>query len=261
MTRRILVAAIAAVLSTAAVPAQTPGAPPPPPPAPKMDLPSGDSVLKRYVEATGGAKAYDAVKTQVSTGTLTMAAQGITGSIKIYTAVPAKSYSVVDIQNVGKIEDGSDGKIAWEVSGMMGSRIKTGDEAAADIRSSAMDLHTNWKKYYKTAEVTGIDTVGGKACYKVVLTPFDGAAETQWYDKETSLLVKEATTLNMPMGTIPAEITVSDYRKNGDLLLPFHVTTAMGEQQFEIALDKIDLNVAIPDSRFDTPADIKVLQK
>jgi outer membrane lipoprotein-sorting protein len=74
-------------------------------------------------------------------------------------------------------------------------------------------------------------------------------------------MVKEATTLNMPMGTIPAEVTVSDYRKDGDLLLPFHVTTAMGEQQFEIALDKIELNAEIPDSRFDIPAEIKALQK
>jgi hypothetical protein len=242
---------------------QTTPAPAPPstPLAPKTDLPSAESVMQRFLDATGGAKAYDAVKTQVSSGTFSMPAQGITGTIKIYTAAPAKSYSVVDIQNVGKIEDGCDGKIAWETSGMMGSRIKTGDEAAADLRASAMDIHTNWKKYYKSAVVAGTDTIDGKTCYRVVMTPNEGAPETDWYDKDSGLLLKEAATYNTPMGDVPVEISVSDYRKEGDLLIPFHTSNKLASQVFEIVLDKVELNPDIPDGRFELPAEIKALRK
>jgi zinc protease len=261
MKRRMILAVITALLPAAFLAAQTPSAPPPPPPAPKADLPSGEDVLKHFVDATGGAKAYDAVKTQISSGTFSMPAQNITGSIKIYAAAPAKSYSIVDIQNVGKVEDGTDGKIAWEVSGMMGSRIKTGDEASADFRSSAMDLHTNWKKYYKSATVDGTDNLNGKTCYRVVMMPIDGSAETAWFDKDSGLLLKQSATINTPMGNVPTEVSVSDYRKQGELLLPFHITTSMASQQFEIVLDKVELNPDIPDSRFDLPAEIKALQK
>src|SRR5271154_6347012 len=110
------------------------------------DLPAGEQILQRFVDATGGAAAYDAVKNSVATGTFSIAAAGIKGPITIYSAFPDKTYALVEIPGVGKMEEGSDGKIAWENSAMQGPRIKIGDEAAAAIRDGALDAHTNWKK-------------------------------------------------------------------------------------------------------------------
>ena len=229
--------------------------------APKADLPSADSIINHYIQATGGKAAYDAVKTEVATGSFNIKAAGISGTIKIYQAAPAKGYAVVDIPGVGKMEEGTDGNIAWENSAIQGARIKTGDEAAAAIRESAMDAHTDWKKYYKTAEVTGTDVIDGKTCYKVLMTPMKGAAETDYYDKDSGLLVKQSATYDTPMGKIPMEVIMTDYHKQGEILLPFHMEQHLAGQQFETVLDKFEFNVDVPDSRFALPEAIKALQK
>jgi hypothetical protein len=229
--------------------------------APKADLPSADSIMQRYIQVTGGKTAYDAVKTEVATGSFNIKAAGISGTIKMYQAAPAKGYAVVDIPGVGKMEEGTDGNIAWENSAIQGARIKTGDEAAAAIREGAMDAHTDWKKYYKSAEVTGTETIDGKTCYKVLMTPLKGAVETDYYDKDSGLLIKQSATYDTPMGKIPMEVIMSDYHKQGDFLLPFHMDQHMAGQQFETVLDKFDFNVDIPDSRFALPDAIKALQK
>jgi zinc protease len=227
----------------------------------KSPTPTGDTVLQHFVDATGGKTAYDAVKTRISTGTFTLTGKGINGSYKLYQAAPAKAYAVIDIQGVGKIEDGTDGKVAWELSAMTGARIKTDEEAAAEFRDAALDAHTNWKGYYKSAEVTGSDSVGDKSCWKVVMTPNKGAPETDWFDKTSGLLLKESAITETPMGKIPVDADYSDYRKQGDILLPFKVTQTVAGQQYEIALDKVELNVDIPDSRFAIPAEIRALEK
>ncbi len=259
MKASLLLSLFAAITLHAQAPAASPAAPAAP--SGKADLPSADSVLQRYVQVTGGKAAYDAVKTEVATGAFNIKAAGISGTIKIYQALPAKGYAVVDIPNVGKMEEGTDGTIAWENSAIQGARIKTGDEASAAIRESAMDAHTNWKKYYKSAEVTGIETVDGKTCYKVLMTPLSGAPETDYYDKDSGLLIKQSATYDTPMGKIPMEVTMSDYRKQGDFLLPFHMEQHMAGQEFETVIDKFDFNPDIPDSRFALPDSIKALQK
>jgi len=225
------------------------------------DLPSADSILQRYIDVTGGAKAYDSIKTEVATGTFTMAAAGIKGTITSYSSAPNLAYAVIDLAGVGKLEEGTDGKIAWENSALQGARIKSGDEAADTLLEAAMDLHTNWKKYFKSAEVTGTEEVQGKLCYKVLVTPFQGAPDTRFYEKDSGLLVKEAGTHDSQMGKVPAERLIGDYRKQGDLLIPFHTTESVAGQSFETQLDKVELNVPIPASRFAVPAEVQALRK
>lgn len=230
-------------------------------PGAKATQPTADTVLQHFVDATGGKAAYDAVKTRVSTGTFTLTGKGINGAIKIYQAAPAKAYTVVDIEGVGKQEDGNDGKTVWELSSMTGARIKTGEEAASELRNSALDAHTNWKSYYKSAEVVGSENIGDKSCWKLVMTPNQGSPETDWFDKTTGLLVRESATMDTPMGKIPVSADYSDYRKQGDLTLAFKLTQTVAGQEFEIALNKVELNADIPANRFDLPADILALQK
>jgi len=227
----------------------------------KAVIPSAETVLQHFIDATGGKAAYDAVKTRVSTGTFSLTGKGINGSYKMYQALPAKAYAVLDIEGVGKTEDGTDGKIAWEMSAMTGARIKTGPEAATEIRDGALDAHTNWKSYYKSADVAGSDMVGDKSCWKVVLTPNEGEPENNWFDKTSGLLLRESATLDTPMGKIPVEADYTDYRKQGDILLPFKLTQTVAGQQFEIVLNKVELNVEVPVSRFNIPAEIQALQK
>jgi hypothetical protein len=47
----------------------------------KPDLPTADTVLNQYIEATGGRAAYEKLKNRVSTGTIELPAANIKGTI------------------------------------------------------------------------------------------------------------------------------------------------------------------------------------
>jgi hypothetical protein len=229
-------------------------------PIAKVDLPSAESLLSNYVDVTGGAKAYEEVKTVSATGTFSMASAGISGQMKAYSAWPNKSYAIIEIPGVGNIEEGTTGDMAWENSALQGARIKSGDEAAAVIRESALDLHINWKNYYQSARTIGVEDVDGKPAYKVLMTPKDGAPESVYFDKTSGLIVKQTAVYDTPMGKIPTEVNIGDYRQQGNLKMPFLVRQHVAGQDFEMKMDKVTLNAEIPASRFDPPAEVKALQ-
>ena len=72
----------------------------------------------------------------MATGTVDFAAQGIKGTLMRYAADPDKSYAVVEIEGIGKIETGTGGGIAWEKSLISGPRILSGDEKAQALREN-----------------------------------------------------------------------------------------------------------------------------
>ena len=67
------------------------------------ELPSADSVIDRYIEATGGAAAYEARKSDISRGTMTIGAAGITGQLEIHTR-PGLQHTKLELPNIGVIE-------------------------------------------------------------------------------------------------------------------------------------------------------------
>src|SRR5579859_2200501 len=83
-------------------------------------LPTGEAILDKYIEVTGGKAAYEKKVTEVTTGTLEFTGKGVKAHITSYQAAPNKSYSVVEIEGIGKMEEGADGTVAWERSAIKG---------------------------------------------------------------------------------------------------------------------------------------------
>src|ERR1700733_10541701 len=91
------------------------------------DGPSGESLLQRYIDKSGGAEAYARAKNMALSGTVEMAAQNIKGTVSIFEE-GEKSYTSMDFAGIGKIEGGFDGETAWENSALQGPRVLEGDE-------------------------------------------------------------------------------------------------------------------------------------
>ena len=223
------------------------------------DLPKAETILDKYVEVTGGKAAYQKLHSQMETGTFEMSAAGIKGAVTSYHAAPDLVYTEIVLEGIGKITDGSDGKVAWANSAMQGPRVKEGPERAQAMQAARFNGELNWREVYKTAETTGIEAVDGKDCYKVVLTPAEGSAVTHFYDKESGLLTKISLITQSPMGEVPADSFTSDYRKEGDILMPHKVRQSVAGQEFTITIDTVKFNPEIPKNRFDLPDEIKAL--
>ncbi|MDQ6698752.1 MAG: hypothetical protein M3Z36_01045, partial [Acidobacteriota bacterium] len=109
-------------------------------------LPKGEAVLDKYVEATGGKAAYAKVHNSITKGRMEIVGQGVKGDLTVYSAEPSKMYSVFEIDGVGKIEEGTDGTVAWSLSALQGARVKEGEEKAVALRSANFNNHVHWKE-------------------------------------------------------------------------------------------------------------------
>ena len=90
------------------------------------DLPKAETILDKFIDATGGKAAYQKIHNEMTTGAMTIAANGISGTLTVYHAEPDKSYTEINIEGVGKLMEGTDGKVAWSLSAIQGPHVKEG---------------------------------------------------------------------------------------------------------------------------------------
>jgi hypothetical protein len=221
------------------------------------DLPSGESLIRKCIESEGGDKAIERAQTAVMTGTVELTGHNISGPLEIYQQGD-KSYTVIELPGIGKIEEGFDGAVAWESNMLQGPRVKDGEELEAAKRSSRMSVLGGWKDYYKSAVTVGSEDINGKPAWKVTMTPITGTRAEQFYfDRESGLLVKMTQTLPTAMGDIPVEMTIGDYRDVDGIQTPFLMTQGAMGQNMALHIDKVTYNADIPTGKFDLPADVK----
>jgi hypothetical protein len=221
------------------------------------DLPKAETILDHSTEVTGGKAAYAKIHSQVVNGSMEI--NGMKGTSTTYKQMPDKTYTEVNFQGLGKITEGSDGKVAWSNSAMQGPHLKEGEEKEMALLMAKFDSTSGWRDLFPKVETVGAETIDGKECYKLLLTPKVGKPITQYYDKSTGLMVKMAMTVKSPMGEVSVESMADDYRKDGDILSPHKMTNKMMGMQFVITIDKVDYNAEIPASKFDIPDEIKAL--
>jgi len=222
-------------------------------------LPKAESILDRYIEVTGGKAIYEMRKNEMSVAKLEMPAQGIKGTMTAFAAAPDKVYTTMELEGVGKIEAGVSNGIAWEKSFMTGPRLREGSEKVDSMRDATFNSPLLWRKLYKKVETVGAETVNGDECYKIELTPPEGAVETAWYSKKSGLIVKRARVAKSPMGEIPVEFITLDYREFNGLLMPTKVVQKAAGAEFMITLESVRVNEKFGADRFEPPAEIKAL--
>jgi outer membrane lipoprotein-sorting protein len=225
------------------------------------DLPKGEVVLDKYIEVTGGKAAYAKLHSETTAGTMEFKAMGLKGKMTAYAAEPDLRYTEIIIDGIGKIQEGSNGEVAWGMSAVQGPRIKDGDEKAETLLQAKFNPELMWRDLFKSAETVGTESIDGKDCYKVVLTPKSGSPMTKWYDKESGLLLKMSLTAKTPMGDIQSDTIYSDYRKEGELLVPHKVLSHVATMEFVMTIDSVQQNAEIPKGKFEIPDEVKALMK
>jgi outer membrane lipoprotein-sorting protein len=225
------------------------------------DLPKADTILDKYLEVTGGKAAYAKLHSQSSTGVMELSAMGLKGKMVAYHAEPDRSLVEVTIEGVGKMTEGTGGETAWSVNSMQGPRVKDGAERSQALLNARFNSELHWKDLYPHVETEGIEAIDGKDCYKVVLTPKSGNPVTRWYDKESGLLVKTRTKANTAMGEIEADTILSDYRKEGEILMAHKMVQHAASFEMAVTLESVQHNPEIPKEKFEQPDEIKALAK
>jgi hypothetical protein len=220
------------------------------------DLPSAESLLDRFVEVTGGEAAYAARTSEIARGTVEMPAMGLKGTLVRYAAEPDQYLVVMEIPGIGKVLSGVKDGVAWEMSDLMGARTKTGVERGEALREARFNANAAWRDLYPKVETAGEESVDGEDCYKVVMTPAEGAPETLYLSKKTGLGVKMTVIASTQMGDIPAEMLFTNYKDFGGILTPSRIVNRTAGQEIVLTIQSVEANPVIPAGQFDLPAEV-----
>ena len=215
--------------------------------------PTGAALMEKNVAGSGGA-AWLKVNSFIAQGTVSVPAQGITGTVEIQAKSPDRFAMKQSIKGIGDSSSGFDGKVGWSKDPFSGQRVLAGSELAALKAQASLSLRpAQWKSVYSKAEVLGSVKVAGEPAFKVRLTPKVGNLETQYFDAKTGLQVRSDQTVETPNGKIAVESYFSDYRTVGGIKMAFKIRQLAGPTEAIIQLTDVKVNAPVEDSAFAQP--------
>lgn len=228
--------------------------------APAQDaLPPADELIDRYVEAIGGREAVLSKEGSRSTGTFSMPAVGIEGSMEVLTATePTRILSRVEIPGLGLILNGYDGEVGWSVDPNLGPRLLEGGELDALVEGSSHESTLRDASLFQSRETVEKTEMNDQACYKVHLVWNSGRETYDCYSEETGLIVASMATQESPMGSLEAVTLISDYEDFGGVMTPTRMTQqVMGQEQL-FTIDSVEYTDLGPEA-FEPPEAIQAL--
>lgn len=221
-----------------------------------LSQPSAREILDRYVQVTGGAAAYHKVQNENLRGEITY--EGRDDKVEMTSLTTRAGQQVVNLNlPSGNEMHGISNGLAWEDTSFSGPRILDGREKQYFLRQQA--LFYSALPVPDAAELAGTEQIGDANCYKLVLRTKDFEPETRWYDQNTGLLTRMIEYGVRNGKPCPLEITFGDYRKSGDLLIPFLVTLKQEGQTARVQIQKAIYNDNLPPAAFEPPATVRKL--
>lgn len=231
--------ALALALAAARVPAQT-----------------VDDIVKRHVEARGGAARLRAVESLRLTGTMQLGEVSAPFVLELKRPNRMRTEFVVHGQTGVRAFDGEH---AWERLPLPGETPRPmGPDEAAEARAQAdVDLSPLVDAAAKgwSVELVGRDRLPGGETWKLVVRGREGPPRTIHVDARTHLVVR---TLDVrPVDGKPVEMVteVSDYRPQGGLVFPhlIEVGPRGTPERQRLVIERVEVNPALDASRFAMP--------
>lgn len=216
---------------------------------------TGEQVLDKYVEVTGGKAAYEKLKTRRMKAAMEIPGAPVKPTMEIFQKAPNLHLQLVAIPEMGMEQSrGFDGKIAWSKDPMQGVRVLEGKEASAMKDETPFNVEIRWREVYKEAKNLGRKTIDGTDGYEIELTPKEGGnPTTSFYDATSFLLIHQTKTQETPQGKMTSKISMSDYKDVDGIKIPFTMTISGGPQKVIMKIQEVKHNEEMPDSKFAKP--------
>lgn len=221
----------------------------------KAELPTGEEVLARYVEATGGREAYRSLRCVAVRGTGTSWGRPVT--FRQFAAAPCRCYMRMRFDTGHTMEFGTDGGTVWQIA-YGHAEVFAGIERDNFLNDAYLLEDIRWRDVYRKIECTGAAEFEGHPCHVVVLTPHRGTAKTRYFDMQTHLAIGEQSVYRASDGRdLPVRRVYGNYRRFGAFRIPTRLITTTDDYETVIRIDTIEINADIPESRFELPRKVR----
>lgn len=244
MLRKNLTFAVAALLAFTAAAA-----------ADEMTL---DEVLAMNLEARGGAEKIADMDTARITGTMTVG-PGMDAPFTIEWKRPGKVRVEFTFQGQQGIQ-AYDGETGWLLMPFMGQtepeQMSTEDTRQLAEQADFEGPLVNYEDKGNEVEYLGSEDIEGTPAHKLKVTRPSGDSSYLYLDAEYGLEIKEQGKRTTRGQEVEYETTYGDYKEVDGRMFPFsqEVSVAGAPEAQVMTFDTIELNVDIPDSRFEMPA-------
>jgi outer membrane lipoprotein-sorting protein len=225
---------------------------------------TADDIIEKHIAATGGRAAYGKITSRQASGaiTLTTPVGELAGTIELYSKKPNKSRTLIKLDltalGAGQVvsDQRFDGTTGYVMDSIQGNRTIEGGQLDAMRNGSFPSPLLNYKDLGATVALGSREKIDGKDAYVLTMTPKAGPATRVFIDAESFMLVRTATTLNVPQlgGDIEQVVDFSDFRDVDGIKVPFRTKSSNPAQTVVATMTSITHNAAIDDATFSKPA-------
>jgi hypothetical protein len=217
----------------------------------RIDLPSADDVIEKYIKAVGGAAAVQNVSSRVETGTVTFGV-GPGFPIEILSKSPFRQAMIVHLAP-GDSSTVFDSQNGWFRSPAGPVR----DMPQADIEGAKLDADLqfpiNVKKTFQELKVIRTERFSDHDAILLFAMNSSGPPLELYFDRQTGLLLRQLRFGWSPLGLNPTQIDYGDYKTFDGVQVPLHLVITRPNRTLDIHLLQVTQNVHVDDAKFARP--------
>jgi zinc protease len=208
---------------------------------------TAEKVVAKYIDAIGGAKKLQAIKSVKATYKASF--QG--NEVLMITTKKEPMKNLVEIQMGGQTMQKivSDGKNVGIFQMGQATPVSDKDKESALLGAALVEelaIPTLGAKL----TLQGVEDVDGKSTYAVEIALPKGEKQMHYYDTETGLKVQTVTTGEGPQGPVTQAIKFYDYKDYNGIMMPSWFTLPFGPMTMKFEAQAVDVNPKVDDAIF-----------
>lgn len=222
-----------------------------------QDLPPAREIVDRYVAAIGGEAAVRSHDTWKATGSFSVPASGLTGTLEAFQA-PGRIFARITVPGIGELLRGYDGEVGWSINPLEGPRILDGIELATMREEASRGSTLRDSSVVASLETLEKATMNEQECWKVKVVWKSGRETRDCYSTASGLLIATEGRTTTPMGEIDYTTEVHDYRTFGEMKIATRVVQRSLGQEQVVTTESIEFGPIDPKT-FEAPTEIRAL--
>ncbi len=243
--------------------------------------PPADQILDKYIQATGGAQRLSRLTSFAATGTsVGFGGFGGGGQVQIFAKAPDQRATIIEFKDAPGRGDsvrafnGREGWIRTPLAVLKEYQVSGGDldgarlDAQLSFPGQIKQILKNWRVGLPTtiADLPGPSSQTSQQP-ELVLGSHDvqvvqgdgprGLVATLFFDSQSGLLLRVLRYSRTPIGRVPIQVDLADYRDVDGIKMPYRMTFAWLDGRDSIELKDVKLNAPIDPAKFGRPAPLK----
>ncbi len=203
-------------------------------------VPSVATVVTNYVNAIGGAAAWEKLKSQLAKGTYENDQWGPgSNALEVFKKAPDKWRFTIRGSDGGVMQYGFNGKVGWNESGELEQ-----EQIAVFGRLLGLRSGVDMPRFLPKMKLLGKVKLGSIEAFVIEAAIIESNPEKLYFDAKSGVLIQE------DFGG--ASLHYQDYKEVDGVKVPFTIRQE-GSPNWTIKFKEIKHNISIEDAKFDPP--------